>query len=334
MGPAGLERCDVPAVEGKGLAWPQLRRHAAGVVLTGLFAEHELLPWRQEAVLARHGNETFYADNTRGNYAHPKLEEYVRRQNGERMIFVSDTLQGAFGAAWRFASGSKGSARRKLLRDFAERPIFSVGVAGSGVPSHDGHPETWHALLSGVKAWWLGPSGASKIPSFRGWEDWSMEDPCGAAFGTLQGDSSVPEGVKLCIQRAGEVLYFGEGVEHSTCSLSNFSLAVGAQGHTEHWPELPRAANRGDLKTVRRLLKRSPAELAERQRLLDGTAGRYGHSALHRAALHGFAEVAEALLAARADPTLRDSEGLTPSWPNAIPLTACHCAATYSSSLS
>ncbi|CAJ1380604.1 unnamed protein product, partial [Effrenium voratum] len=225
MGPAGLERCDVPAVEGKGLAWPQLRRHAAGVVLTGLFAEHELLPWRQEAVLARHGNETFYADNTRGNYAHPKLEEYVRRQNGERMIFVSDTLQGAFGAAWRFASGSKGSARRKLLRDFAERPIFSVGVAGSGVPSHDGHPETWHALLSGVKAWWLGPSGASKIPSFRGWED-----PCGAAFGTLQGDSSVPEGVKLCIQRAGEVLYFGEGVEHSTCSLSNFSLAVGPHG--------------------------------------------------------------------------------------------------------
>ena len=31
----------------------------------------------------------------------------------------------------------------RLLRDFAERPIFSVGVAGSGVPSHDGHPETW-----------------------------------------------------------------------------------------------------------------------------------------------------------------------------------------------
>ena len=40
---------------------------------------------------------------------------YVRRQNGERMIFVSDTLQGAFGAAWRFASGSKGSERRKRL---------------------------------------------------------------------------------------------------------------------------------------------------------------------------------------------------------------------------
>ena len=29
------------------------------------------------------------------------------------------------------------------------------GVRGGAVPSHDGHPETWHALLSGIKAWWL-----------------------------------------------------------------------------------------------------------------------------------------------------------------------------------
>ena len=30
-----------------------------------------------EEVLRRHGNETFYADDTRGNYAHPKLGDYV-----------------------------------------------------------------------------------------------------------------------------------------------------------------------------------------------------------------------------------------------------------------
>ena len=34
-------------------------------------------------------------------------------------------------------------------------PIFRPGVRGGAVPSHDGHPETWHALLSGIKAWWL-----------------------------------------------------------------------------------------------------------------------------------------------------------------------------------
>ena len=45
-----------------------------------------------------------------------------------------------------------------------------------------------------------------------------------------------------------KVLYFGDGTEHSTCTLSDFSLAVGAQGHTETWPPLLRAANRGDQK--------------------------------------------------------------------------------------
>ena len=33
-----------------------------------------------EEVLRRHGNETFYADDTRGNYAHPKLGDYVQER--------------------------------------------------------------------------------------------------------------------------------------------------------------------------------------------------------------------------------------------------------------
>ena len=35
-----------------------------------------MVPGKEE-VLKRHGNESFYADNTRGNYAHPKLQDYV-----------------------------------------------------------------------------------------------------------------------------------------------------------------------------------------------------------------------------------------------------------------
>ena len=96
------------------------------------------------------------------------------------------------------------------------------------------------------------------------------------------------------------MIYFGDDMEHSTCSLG-FTLAVGAQGHTETWPALLRAANRGDLKAARRAL--DP---------LDATAGRYGHSALHRAALHGYPQVVKHLLKARAQVGQRDSEGLTP----------------------
>ena len=122
-----------------------------------------------------------------GRYAYPKLSAYVLG-GGEEMIFVSDTLRGAFGSAWRFAQ----RRGRRLLGDFAERPIFSVGVQEAAVPSHEGHPETWQALLSGRKAWWLAPKGLA--PDFRGWED-----PCGAVRAGLERDE-----VKLCVQQAGE----------------------------------------------------------------------------------------------------------------------------------
>ena len=224
------------------------------------------------------------------------------------MIFVSDTLRGAFGRAWRFSL--RKPHRRKLLQDFAERPIFSVGVSGGSVPTHGSHPETWHALLSGIKAWWLSSEKASDLQNFQGWED-----PCGSLQRTLEGHE-VPGGIHLCVQHAGEILYFGDNVEHSTCSLSEFSLAVGAQGHTETWPDLHRAANRGDLSAVQHALAQLvPSESGNHKKdHLSSVFGRYGHAALHRAALHGFAEVVKHLLAARANPSQKDAEGLTPSF--------------------
>ncbi|CAK9092484.1 unnamed protein product [Durusdinium trenchii] len=289
-----------------------VQARTTGVVLTGLFDAEELEEWREGEVLARHGNETFYADNTRGRYAHPKLADYVKSKRNDKMIFVSDTLRGAFGRAWRSA---RKPPRRKLLIDFAERPIFSIGVSGGSVPRHGNHPETWHALLSGIKAWWL-PKLASKASaalaasSFEGWDD-----PCGSIQKTIEGHQ-VPTGISLCVQNQGEVLYFGDNVEHATCSLSDFSLAVGAQGHTEAWPDLLRAANRGDLAAVKKALKHNfanPNAPSTREQLVS-VFGRYGHAPLHRAALHGFPEVVEHLLAARAEPTQRDAEGLTPTF--------------------
>merc|ERR1711933_484827 len=97
-----------------------------------------------------HGNESFNADDTRGRYSFPRLSDYIEQQQSDKMVFVSDSLLGVFGKALRFAVKPP---RRTLLRDFVERPIFSVGVEGSGVPKHPSHPETWHALLHGSKAW-------------------------------------------------------------------------------------------------------------------------------------------------------------------------------------
>ena len=122
-----------------------------------------------------------------------------------------------------------------------------------------------------------------------------------------------PASIQLCVQHAGDTLYFGTGVEHSTCTLSNFSLAVGSQGHTETWPELIRAANRGDVRRVEKLLQGAGSK-RELEEMLSATAGSYGHAALHRAALHGFGQVAEALLERGANSQQRDGEGLTPSF--------------------
>ncbi|CAE7437668.1 ANKRD50 [Symbiodinium natans] len=155
-----------------------------------------------------------------------------------------------------------------------------------------------------IQAWWLGNKSAA--PSFLGWED-----PCGMIEKSRLGERA-PSDVFLCVQNAGDVMYFGTGMDHSTCTLSNFSLAVGAQGHTETWPELTRAANRGDLSRVKRVLQMSSK--GELPALLSTTAGSYGHAALHRAALHGFEDVVATLLEKGADNNLRDFEGLTPSF--------------------
>uniref|UniRef100_A0A7S4UGZ8 JmjC domain-containing protein n=1 Tax=Alexandrium monilatum TaxID=311494 RepID=A0A7S4UGZ8_9DINO len=292
-------RCDLPRLDALGLRWSDLKqrglRESLGVILTGLFSSQELSRWHPQHVLPKHGNESMNADNTRGAYSLPRLQDYVAQQDPERMIFVSHSLLGLFGEAFRFATKPP---RLALLRDFAERPILSIGVKGSSVPSHPEHPETWQALLHGMKAWWLGPAGVSFA---------AFEDPC--SFLGL-GGAALPDGVHFCVQRAGEILYFAEGVQHSVCSLDRFVLGVGAQGHTEEWPAMVRAANRGDLPAAKRLMGRAAG--ADANRALDAGAGAYGHTALHRAALHGHTQLVKYLLASRAQPDLPDGEGMLP----------------------
>lgn len=55
----------------------------------------------------------------------------------------------------------------------SQAPIFPHirgvrGVRGGAVPRHDGHPETWHALLSGIKAWWLQRPPVAAGAAFEG----------------------------------------------------------------------------------------------------------------------------------------------------------------------
>jgi ankyrin repeat protein len=64
------------------------------------------------------------------------------------------------------------------------------------------------------------------------------------------------------------------------------------------------AVDGGDAETVRRLAPGAKAHL--------DACGPEGDTLLHCAAIYGFGEVVEALLAAGADPTIRDDNGGTP----------------------
>lgn len=187
---------------------------------------------------------------------------------------------------------------RALFEDFVARPILNLGVRASGNEGH-AHDETWLALLSGRKAWWIAESsGGEAEPAalhgrgsevatvskgrvngerFSGWRD-----PCGA----LHVGKEKRLGVLFCLQEAGEVVYFGPKTEHAVCNLDPTVVGVGAQGSTEGWPEVLRATHRGDATAVRLAVAKPDAV----------TTLRNGHTALHRAALFGFLPVVEALL--------------------------------------
>mmetsp|Transcript_20258 Transcript_20258/g.38889 ORF Transcript_20258/g.38889 Transcript_20258/m.38889 type:complete len:133 (-) Transcript_20258:375-773(-) len=86
------QRCELPRIDARGLSWRDFKRRglrgSLGVVLTGLFDQNELATrWRPEHVLARHGSETFHADNTRGSYGFPQLGR--RHRMGVRVISAS-----------------------------------------------------------------------------------------------------------------------------------------------------------------------------------------------------------------------------------------------------
>eukprot|EP00928_Gymnodinium_smaydae_P056754 TRINITY_DN4007_c0_g1_i2.p1 TRINITY_DN4007_c0_g1~~TRINITY_DN4007_c0_g1_i2.p1 ORF type:complete len:495 (+),score=61.47 TRINITY_DN4007_c0_g1_i2:30-1514(+) len=299
----GGSRCDLPRVDARNLSWKAFRagpwRGVAGVILTGLFEPEELEQWTADRILAAHGNETFNADDTRGRYGFPTVAEYVQAGSSDRAMFLTDTLYGLFGRS--FTAASSGSERRAaLLQDFAARPLFSLGVPGSGVPRHDGHWETWHALLRGSKAWWLGPPDP---PEASVWDH-----PCD--FRSIETPAPLPPRVSFCVQQAGEVLYFGEGITHSNCVLENFTLGVGAQGHTESWRPLARAANRGDVLALQSLAQRKKGPNLVRE--LRKASGVYGRTPLHLAALRGHGSAIEALVALRADVDALDGNGLTP----------------------
>jgi len=170
------------------------------------------------------------------------------------------------------------------LDDFDDRKIVSVGAMGAPVYFH-AHPETWLGLLAGAKAWWIGPATMQQqlFPL--------AHQPCSYLPNAVT-TSALPAQVRFCVQLPGEVLYFGDEQPHATCNLQDFALGAGAQGHTEKWAPLVRAAFHGHLERIRDVFdKIGPERTSIKQDL---------KAALVKSASSGHAAVIELLISQKA----------------------------------
>jgi hypothetical protein len=101
------------------------------------------------------------------------------------------------------------------------RPIFSAAHEAVGVNFHM-HSATWAALTHGRKAWWLGPATLATTFNSMGNNELATS-PC-----KYLGHERPHPDVKFVVQEPGEILIFGEGVSHATCTLEP-SIMVGNQ---------------------------------------------------------------------------------------------------------
>eukprot|EP00930_Biecheleria_cincta_P032073 TRINITY_DN22255_c0_g2_i1.p1 TRINITY_DN22255_c0_g2~~TRINITY_DN22255_c0_g2_i1.p1 ORF type:complete len:597 (-),score=108.42 TRINITY_DN22255_c0_g2_i1:5-1759(-) len=305
----GARRCDLPRVElgrlgGSGAAppvtWAELSARLRGrpALLLGVVdSESNPKSWSQQDFVDEFGEHRVKTNNGHFDHLRSKevmtLAEFLAANASEWNLFFADMaypLQ---------ADVSRALTVPPVLHGFDARPILSVGVKASSTRSHT-HVETWQLLLAGLKAWWISSPGADLDRDLG-------EDPCTALRTADPTSSSLPrvkrEGGKplLCVQRPGEVMYFGDQMPHATCNLESFVLGIGAQGSSEPWAsELHRAAHRNDTARIQRIIEEG------------GELNAYDHearTALHRAVAMGHAAAADLLVSAGAGLRAKDREG-------------------------
>lgn len=297
----GLNYCEVPRVAGDDLTWNEFDKQFRNrpVVLTGVLKNMQSSLWTRDVFLHDYGHLRVKTNN--GHFDHLRSKEvlnittYISKNSSVWNLFFADH---AYLIQAAVLNSLKPHGIPALLDGFDARPILSLGVAGSSTRFHS-HAETWQMLLAGYKAWWLANDDKVVLPTPIEGDG----DPCAALPSVLPRAKSSRNGTRLCVQHPGDIFFFGNQTPHATCNLADFVLGVGAQGRSDAWPPLHRAAWRGDVKASLQLIESSD-DLDAR----DVTAS----SPLHRAVIAGHLPVAKLLVGAGADLRMRDQEGKHP----------------------
>lgn len=308
--PASSVRCDVPRVDGIGLTWQGF--NSAGLrgklaLITGLLGStSDSGPlWEREPFLSRFGAEAgrlYNRDNQRlGAISYSDFFKDDRNASDSQAMVMFDMENVEVPAIF---SGKENAAQRetfhatarhvdKALGPLRARHIFTAARQGSEVPNNN-HEESWLALLAGRKAWWLTDPSTELSEDAQAFDGW--RHPC-AALAAAEAGKQTPLGVVLCVQEAGEVLYFGNRANHATCNLDAFVLGAGGQGSIEEWPPVLQAVQRDDLSAVQELLA-AGADV--------DTANERGRTGLSQAAYLGALPMLEHILSQGGDIETRD----------------------------
>lgn len=298
FGPIARSHCDFRRISGHGLSVGEFAStifdHDAVMIYDAFKVSEKLI--EDDLFLRLYGDRYVQANN--GFFDNRRLDKgmmlatYISNDQGSWHIFEADSDAG-HNALVRDVQHHFLPSLPTFLREFDERRILTVGKYATSIRAHR-HKENWLALLAGAKAWCT--------PKLRQKGDASEQtshahDPCSVFKKWISGDQT---DFLCCVQFPGDITYLGDRVEHATCNLENFTLGVGAQGHTSHWPPIVRAAHHADLGQLQRSVAHRTLRSVE------------WSETLHEAVKSGNASVVSYLLKQRAQIPEKFISGIPP----------------------
>jgi len=233
--------CEIEMIDPALVTREMLLARKAPLIIRGGAADWPALErWDKDKLRAEHGGDIFRADPWNANITLGAILDGPRDR-----YFMGHLLQegGCYDSVYRQYSPT--------LEDLADdykipawgRPMatFQMGVGSGrtiGVPPEH-HPSSWFALVFGRKRWALRPP-VGYDPLVQNVSSHIWYDQSGANLKEQQKDpdpvlqknclivDDVPEGVLLCDQQPGDIMWTPSWWWHETCALEEYSIGIGA----------------------------------------------------------------------------------------------------------
>jgi len=236
--PPREKECEIEMIDPARVTREMLLARKAPLIIRGGAADWPALErWDKDKLRAEHGGDIFRADPWNANITLGAILDGPRDR-----YFMGHLLQE--GGCYDSDSRQYSPTLEDLADDYKipawGRPMatFQMGVGSGrtiGVPPEH-HPSSWFALVFGRKRWALRPPiGYDPLVqnvSPHIWYDQSGQEQLKEPDPVIQKNclivDDVPEGVLLCDQQPGDIMWTPSWWWHETCALEEYSIGIGA----------------------------------------------------------------------------------------------------------